>query len=300
MNQKIRNSFWGALCLLLLLITGNLHTQPGNQIHFMIVKLGDEAANNQTASEYLNIISDYFRSKVPGWQDKEMHGWIANQPDSAMWIFESTRPVFAYVPASFYIEFLHTSGKTVTPIVQAVRFEKAVDRFYLVTTKEGPAVLSGLHKKTIKSTFGLPHGFLKKLVFPPDFQPGQHFSLQSSDNLADDMFLMLEAANNAPAVPEKPPAALLLDDEFKHFFETDEFTWQDVKVIWSSPPLPRELFVTIGEWREKDTHALKSALLSMKDDPQGADLLNLMNSSGFVEVNNELLNQTLRKYAASK
>ncbi len=276
-----------------LLFASNGWAQNASPLNFLILKPGDPGATTELASEYLTTITNYFTTHTPYLRGKSLRGWIANHPDSALAIIKQHPAVMAYVPAGFYFKHLLHSGPAVAPVAQAPRFGKHVERYYIVAAKSGPSSLKELKGKIIRTSFGIDWDYLRKVVFPAAFQPGAQFKLQESQNLADDLFLLIEGAERKPAAP----AALLLDEELKHFFEVDDLVWPQLKITWTSTDLPRDLFVVIGDdWSASHQRDLLESLQQMSRDPKGKELLELMQSSGFTPVDFELLNRTKEKY----
>ncbi len=267
--------------------------------YFLVVKIGDAAATQDLAAEYLGTIADYFRSKIAFLEERPLKGLIANDVDSAAAILQATGPVLAYVPAGFYLNHFYSQKSTATPIVQTPRFGKTVEKYYIVTQKNGPSTIRALRGKGVRCAFSVDLPYLQKVVFPKDHQPGVHFRLEASENLADDIFLMVESQSEELSEADVP-SAILLDEELKNFFEVDDFVWPELKVIWQSEELPRELFVALGDdWTDADRNTLSETLLKMKDDPVGSQMLNLLQSAGFEEVDRTLLEKTARKYFSS-
>jgi ABC-type phosphate/phosphonate transport system substrate-binding protein len=111
--------------------------------------------------------------------------------------------------------------------------------------------------------------------------------------MSDGMFILLEGEPE-----EKTFDALLLDEDLFQFFKRDALVWPELKVIWQSEPLPPGLVVLVGKNRDKNVQELFDALAGMNSDSEGARLLGLMKSSGFIPVNTSLLDSVIRKYAS--
>ena len=258
--------------------------------YFLMVKYGEEAATQDVAGEFLEDLAAYLIEHVAHFKDKSLKGLIANNPETAKSLLKKHKPVFAFVSPGFYFEHFFANA---TPIAQVPRFGTDVEKYYILTAKSGPDSYAGLKGKTIKATFAVDWQYLKRVVFSKDFQPGVHFNLQLSENLADEVFLMLEGDSGE----ETPASALLLDEELKLFFEDDEFVWPDLKIVWTSEDLPRHLVLAIGTaWSEKQKRNLFDALIRMPDNPAGTKILELIQSPGFKEVDFELLKQAEQKY----
>lgn len=270
--------------------------QDNQIVNFLIVKYGDESATQQMASEFLDSFSGYLKQKVPYFKEKIVRGWIANNPVSAKALLRKYKPMFALVSPGFYLQCLY--GKNATPILQIPRFGQTTERYYLVASKKGPSSLKEIKNKTVATVFSTDLEFLKRVVFPEEFQPGNYFKLKPSENIGDELFLLLEEARRGfNAGQASTASALLLDEELKKFFQEDEFVWPKLKVIWTSVSLPRDLVTIIGAaWTVKRKRQLKQAFINMKEDPAGTEILELMQSSGFVEIDSTLLKKTLKKY----
>ena len=98
------------------------------------------------ASEFLESFADYLKQHFDYFNNKSVRGWIANNPDSVKFVLKKYRPNFAFAPPGFYLEFLYEPAEKATPILQIPRFSKSEERYYLVTSKNGPYILQGLKK----------------------------------------------------------------------------------------------------------------------------------------------------------
>ncbi len=288
----------GCVCLaaLLLAIT---NSQAQEIASYLMVKYGDESADPEMAMDFLADLSRYLE-QAPCFRGKLVRGWIANTPELAKALMEKHQPVLAFAPPGFHLMFLDGDKDSSTPILQLPRFGAEIERYYLVASKSGPENLRQLQGHTVRSTFSVDSKYLRAVVFPREFAPGDFFKLQPSGNLADEVFLMVENESGGFGTGETGAAsALLFDEETKRFFEEDEMVWPKLKTIWSSDPLPRDLVICIGDsWTNERKEQLRDALLTMPDGPQGEALLELMQSSGFGAIDAGMLTQVVRKYRA--
>ncbi|HEX9654199.1 MAG TPA: PhnD/SsuA/transferrin family substrate-binding protein [bacterium] len=290
--SKTSNRITVVTALFLPVLALSQNSQPMN---FLIVKPGDPGAVSDLATGYLETIANYFTTHTPCFQGKNLHGWIANHPDSAVLLMKTRPYVMAYVPVGFYLKYLHSPNRPATPIAQAPRFGKNAERYYVVTTKSAPASTEALKRKIVITNFGADWDYLRRVVFPDNFQPGVDFELRESQNLADDLFLLIESTGKNPV--QNAPAALLLDEELKHFFEADDLAWPQLKIIWTSAALPRDVFVLIGDnWTDTDKQGVLDSLLKMNHDPKGKEMLELMQSNGFTKVDTALLSFAKEQY----
>ena len=290
------------LILFFLLQSSFLFGQHDQTINFLIVKYGDESANQELASEFLESFADYLKQHFDYFNNKSVRGWITNNPDSVKFVLKKYKPDFAFAPPGFYLEFLYAPAEKATPILQIPRFAKSEERYYLVTSKNGPTTLQGLKNQTVATVFSIDRQYLKRVVFPPQVQPGSDFEVKTSDNLADELFLLIEETSGGFNTGEmSAAAALLLDEELKQFFQDDEFVWPELKTIWTSDPLPRDLVITIGpRWTDKLKNEFYQILFNMKNNQPGLDILGIMQSSGFAEINSDLFTKTIERYFSIK
>lgn len=262
--------------------------------HFLVVNPGNEAATAEQADVFLDRMATYLHDSVPALQDQPVRGWITNRRDSAR-AYLDRDPILAFVPPSVYLEHLRGGNWAATPVAEIPRFDAAAQRYHLVAPKQGPSTLEALRGGLVRTGDGVDRTYLSRVILPTSFQPGRDVQLEKAENMNDEVFLMTEG----PMGDETPADALLLDADLKHFFETDDLVWPQVSVIWSSPPLPRDLVVALGpSWDEDARTALRDALLEMPDHKVGRELLDLMNSSGFRPVQGERLAETARQYDA--
>jgi len=255
--------------------------------HYLVVKPGDAAATPQSAGGFLSAMSRWVEGNVPGAGPVE--GLIANRVSLAMEYVSEYAPTFAFVPAGFYLGSLEPGPTPAEPVAQIPRFGADVERYYLVASSRGPESLTELRGATVRTLDGYDPGYLRRVVFSDGPNPGEDFRLEAAENLADELFYLLEDD------PEGADA-LLLDEELKRFFEADDFVWHDLRVIWRSEPLPRDLVVALGEWSSDRVRALREALLSMGATPEGREILGLMQSEGFEPVDRELLDRAVGLY----
>lgn len=266
-----------------------LHAQGPDEPTFLVVKLGDEAATPEMAGDFLSRLEGWLASRVPRFRGARVEGRIANREEEARRIFREATPSLALVPTGIYLGHLREGEPSGRPVAQIPRFGAETERYYLVAAKDGPASLEGLRGRTVRTVFSYHEPYLRRVVFPDRFRPGDAFTLEPAGNLADQVFLLLEGEPEAPA-------AVLLDEELKRFFEEDDLVWPELRVIWTSDPLPRDLVVTVGAWSDEERSALRDALFSMGKTAEGRQILDLMDSSGFEPVDEELLRRAVRRY----
>ncbi|MDT8367779.1 MAG: PhnD/SsuA/transferrin family substrate-binding protein [Longimicrobiales bacterium] len=277
--------------LVALLLFGGIEPVAAQEAdHFLVVKPGDPAATPDRAGAFLAAMGRWLEAKLPA--SEHVEGRIANRADQAAAAIARDSPILAFVPAGFYLGAIAPGLTPARVVAQIPRFGVDVERYYLVTAKGGPPTPAALRGTTVRTTADFDAAYLRRVVFADGLVPGEDFRLEASENLADELFYLLEGD---PAGPD----ALLLDEELKHFFEADDFVWPELQVIWRSAPLPRDLVVAFGEWSEGELAALRDALVAMDETPEGRELLDLMDSEGFEAVDRELLERAATLYRSS-
>lgn len=264
-----------------------MQAQPADS--FLMVKPGDEAANPTQADDFLVDLGAYLNAHVPRFERQTVRGYIANREQPALDLLEAHDPLLVFAPPGFYLAHLAGADLTAMPVAEVPRFGKSTERYYLVAPKGKAASLDDLKNRTIRTHFSPDVVYLQRVVFPDNFKPNVHFKLVAADNLADEVFMMIEDMDGAAD-------ALLLDEELKTFFEEDDLVWPDLAIVWSSEQLPRDLVVTLGAWSDEQRQGLREALSGMSNDPAGRDLLSLMSSSGFSPLDAGLLERVKQQY----
>lgn len=297
--MKIVHSFIFLLFVLTLGTTLSMAQDQDSTPDLLIVKPGDESATVENAAEFINRMTEILSLALPKTcGSTAVSGLITTRLSEARDLFSKRQPILVFSPVGFYLDLLQESDRPVVPIATIPRFGKEVEHYYLVALKKKNTSLSNLRKKTVRTVFDFDLEYLKKVVFPRDFQPGKDFHLEGSPNLADELFLLLEGGEfELDSLDEGLADALLFDEELKTFFENDDMVWPELEIIWKSEDLPREMIMTVGEcWKDGDRDRLKKIIFDMKNIQIGAEILDLMNSSGFIRVNLSLLEKTRNRY----
>lgn len=266
--------------------------------HYLMIKPGDEAATPAYAADFLRQLSDYFAQTFGAFKGALIEGFVTNDEQQAVELVEKTHPVLVFASPAFYLKHFHGKRPDFEPILEFPRLGAKTERFYLVTAKNGPDSLPELRNQIVKTNFPVDEDYLRKVVFPQTLQPGRDFILQRSQNLSDDIFMLIEGEAGGFEVGETGLAtAVLLNSELRAFFAADELVWPEVKIVWQSRDLPRDLVLASNrEMTPDEIRGIKTALLSMAGNAQGRQLLRLMQSGGLAEVNWPLLNDTIAKY----
>jgi hypothetical protein len=268
---------------------------PGAKV--LIVKPGDESATQEMAADFIDQLNGIFSPDVPAkCGGPEISGLITNKLSEAEQLFQKHDPVIVFAPVGFYFERMHKTGIPVFPLASVPRFGSRYERYYLVSLKSEQPSLSSLRNQRILTVFDFDLEYLQRVVFPADFQPGRDFVLEGSANLSDDLFILLEG-DTSEKTGKNDIGGLLLDEELKVFFQSDDLIWPEMEVVWISNELPRELIYAVGDcWQDQDYRRLQEHLIHLNDSIKGKELLDLMSSAGFIEPDTEFLNRIREQY----
>ena len=281
------------LVLSLLLSThGSLRAQ-GDSSSLLMVKLGDPGATQERAAAFLALLTNYLKGQVERFKGLNLDGYIANREADAIRLLDEKSPSIALVSPGFYLKYLRAPRLDAQVLAMVPRLGTSVDRYYLVMRQDARAdSLMGLRGKTVRTSAAIDWPYLQRVVFPKDMLPGEHFVLEASTNLADDLYAMTESDDQ-----EDAPDALLFDQELLQFFASDDLLWPQLKVIWTSAELSRDLVIALGPgWDDSLRNQCLAALLEIGDQQDGRKVLDLMQSEGFARPNRELLSRAMEAY----
>ncbi len=271
--------------------------EEGTAPSYAMIKPGDPSATPELAREFLDALSAWLAKNVPAFEGQSPVGHIANRRDAARELLKTDGLALVFAPAGFCIENLRTpESPALDPVAEIPRFERTFERYSIVTKRDGGAAsLEALARMRVV-TLGEPdRAYLRRVVFPADRDPNRYFRLEASENLADDVFLMVEGFED-----ENPPDALLLDEELRRFFEKDDLVWPELQVVWESGELPRDLVLPVGDgWDDASRNALEKALLAMGRDDGGTKILELMQSTGLAAPDRKRLKATIERFDAA-
>ncbi len=260
----------------------------------LMVKLGDPAATQDLAAPFLALLTTYLGTRAKRFENLTIEGYITNSETEAVRLFEARRPSLAFVSPGFYLKHLRKPQLDAQVVAMVPRFGSSVDRYHLVVRKDDRAAsLSALSGRTVRTSAAIDWPYLRRVVFPRDMLPGEHFVLEPSRNLSDDLFAMTESDDEE----EDAPDALLFDQELLQFFASDDLIWPQLKVIWTSAELSRDLVISLGAgWDDALRNQCFAALQEMGEHEAGKKVLHLMRSKGFARPNRELLSLAIAAY----
>jgi hypothetical protein len=255
-----------------------------------MVKPGDPAATEAMAGEFLSKLGTYFTSEIDAFAATRFTGLISNREKDAVEILEKSAPSIVFCPAGFYLKVLRDLPDA-TPVAEIPRFGAQTEQYFLVAARSGPVNLRSALDGRILTGAEFDASYLERVVFADRPDASSELPIEASDNLSDELFALLE---NDPSAGS---TSLLLDTELKALFEEDDLVWPELQVIWESATLQRDLVVATGsEWNADALADLRAALEDMPSSSLGAEVLELMNSDGFVPVQTERMDRVKRLY----
>ncbi|MBK8980411.1 MAG: PhnD/SsuA/transferrin family substrate-binding protein [Planctomycetes bacterium] len=275
-----------------------LRAQPADQPEALVVlvKPGDPNAADETRAEpFLRRLREALQRRVPAFSDRRVTVRLTADPEVAARLVAAPAARLAIVPPDWYLARLRGDQPRARVVATVPRLGESVERYALVVSRaEGaPASLDALRGREVVMQGGPDDAYLRRVVFQDDSAgPGLPFALRRTTNLADEVFAVVE-----PADGESHADALLVDTEMLRFLQDDELTWPQLRVVWTSPALPRELVVVLGpDQGDASCEALRNALLALGDDEAGREALELMRSEGFAAPDLAALARVAARY----
>lgn len=195
---------------------------------------------------------------------------------------DEQKPEFGILSLSCWLAWKR-EGVSMKLLATGTQANKATQRYHLIVGADSPAKsLADLKGKKIPSSHVADERFVREVIF---------------DGVAEakDLQLCLETEHLTRAwkgCARGKVDAVLIDDDQLAFLKDplNADLWKQLRVFWSSQELPLAAVVAFGEIKEDRCQALRKALFSfpknaaqVKNDPEGAKLLETIQSTGFVE-----------------
>lgn len=259
-----------AICLLgLTVLTLNGPAAAAESMNFAIIEPG-QPGTTHAAQPVMDALTSYLQEKLnPEWQ---IQGVYYNKLQNALHLLNSAPPRWGIVSLAFYIEFAKRFRMYPLASTRPGGFSK--DRWRLVTIKASPRNWQDL-RGTVGGTMLFDNHAAAFLLFgnAPHMLP---FTLQGT-------FRPLELLR---AVYRGQEAGAILD-RMQYKAAKSLPCRAELKTIYESPPLPTSPVVCFGP-PDKSTRQLTKVLLHMRDDPNAAALLRLLQTDGFGPVDKDL------------
>lgn len=265
MQRRLATFFLGLAVVLL-----NGPVAAAECMNFAIIQPG-QPGNTQDAQPVMDALTSYLQERLsPDW---EIQGIYYNRLRDALHMMKTAPPRWGIVSLGFYIEYAKRFRMYPLAATRPGGFTK--DLWRLVTLKNNPEDWQDLHG-TVGGTMLFDTRAAAHLLFGDKihvlpfalrgtFQPLELlrsvYQGQKAGAILDRM--QYEAAKSLPCI-----AAL--------------------KTIYQSPPLPTSPVVSFGP-PDKFTQQLTEVLRHMRDDPNAAALLRLLQTDGFGPVDKDLV-----------
>ena len=280
---NLRRAVIAGLCL----GTAILAQDPLARVTVALVKPGDpNAADAERAAPFLRRLEAALAEHVPAFAGATVSARLCDDAAEAAELLAERPTRLAIVPPGFYLAHAEDADLRLRVVASVPRLGAVTERYRLVTRRgaNAPADLQALHDETVAIQGWPDPRYLRRVVFATDAEE-LPFELVPTRNLADTVFDLVEPEPDADG-----PAAILVDDAQFRFLERDELVWPELKVVWSSAELPRDLVVACGrDWDDSAVAKLRTALLAFDDHDQGREVLKLMGSPGFAQPDTDRL-----------
>ncbi|RMH10953.1 MAG: hypothetical protein D6701_15605, partial [Gemmatimonadetes bacterium] len=253
----------------------------------VMVKPGDPAATPDLARDFLDRLGAYLQ-EARAFGERPVRVRITNRRDEARALLDDPATVAAFVPVGLFLELEARRPGRLRALLTIPRFGSDVDHVSLLVRRDGPERVDALTGAEVAVHFDPDTLFLRRVVGVGGRQlPGVR--LRPVENLADAVFDLVDGAPGAPA-------GILVDDELLAFFRDDDLVWPELRVLWRSSELPRDVVVTVGEDGAAASETFARALRAMPGSDAGRALLELMDSAGFAPLDRARLDEAARLY----
>jgi hypothetical protein len=237
---------------------------------FLFLKTGEKFATQEAAGPTLALLTAYAGEK----SGLELEPHVFNEPAKAIEYYTAAKPVVGIVTPGFYLTY--AKALAMEPLLEANRLKMDAERYVLVVKKSAPDDLAAYTGKTIATPLAAEERFVKAVVLQNKL--GEEVRLNPVMDAEGAIFDLTEGAKNAPE-------AVLLEEASWNVINADADLGPQVKAIFTSDDLPRNLVVLFRDNAGKlDPTKLKDALKAMAADAAGKGILDNIRVESFTEV----------------
>ncbi len=256
-------------CIAGLLVSWNTPAVSGKTLDFAVIQPGQPGDAVQ-AQPVMDALALYVKKKLG--DTVSIKGHYFNQLEEALRFMEKTPPAWGIVRLGFYAaEAVHFG---MSPIASTLPAGVAVDRWRLVTQKNGPDDWRSLHGEVLGNML-FEQEAAACLLFE---KPVQTLPFQLKGTCRPLKSLRQVA---------KGKAAGVVVDGIQYGAVKSLTIFDEIKVIHTSRELPSDPVVWMGkpdQWTEK----IFNVLMGMRNDPDAASLLRMLQTEGFGPANTAL------------
>lgn len=254
---------------------------------FLFLKTGEKFATPEHAGPTVAAFLTEVARQLGGGVKFEPH--VMNDPIKAVEFVAAKKPTAGIVSPGFYLAYAKALG--MEPLLETQRRGVPVERYVVVTRKDGPAELTGLKGKIIATAIAAEERYVVGVVLAGAL--GNEVRLKAVTDVEGAAF---DLAAGAPRAAE----AVLLEEAAWKVFAQDEELGAALKVVYTSADLPGNLVVSFAEGRPAVPAAkLRAALQELSGSEAGQAALASIRVEKFSAVDEARLAKARAAFAGT-
>ncbi len=245
---------------------------------FLFLKTGEKFATQEMAGPTVSELTNYLGNHA----GLKCEARVVNQPAAALELCGKEKPPVGIVTPGFFLTY--QKALAMEPVLEVRRENVAAERFVLVARKDVSVKPADWTGKTIATTLAAEERYVKGVILRDQF--GSEIRLAAVGSAEDAIFDLVEGAKGAAD-------GVLVEEAAWAMFAADPELGGQLKVVFQSDELPRDLVVRFGE---TDATAVRSALTAMNENEAGRRILASIRVEKFAPVDSARLEQAQRLF----
>jgi hypothetical protein len=254
-------------------LAASAHPEHAGPRTFLVLKTGEKLATDEIAGPTVAGLTKYLGQKL-GQSDDFFAPKIENEPEKALAIARANKPLAGIVTPAFY--FSHRETLPMHVAAEVRRIGLPAERYAVVVHEQFEGDLESLRGKTIATTLVAEKQYVARVILQGKL--GDDVALAASTDLDATVIDIAEKVEGAPI-------AALLDLATWDFYRRDAQLGPQLKAVFQSDVLPRDLVVVFTQSQNGlDAASFQSAVLAMDKDAEGRAILRSIRVETFDEV----------------
>jgi hypothetical protein len=245
---------------------------------FLFLKTGEKFATQGMAGPTVSELTNYLGNHA----GLKCEARVVNQPAAALEVCGKEKPPVGIVTPGFFLTY--QKALAMEPVLEVRRENVAAERFVLVARKDASADPADWTGKTIATTLAAEERYVKGVILRDRF--GSEIRLAAVGSAEDGVFDLVEGAKNAAD-------GVLVEEAAWAMFAADPELGGQLKVVFQSEELPRDLVVKFGDF---DAARVQAALVAMSEEEAGRKILSSIRVEKFEPINTLRLEQAQKLF----
>jgi ABC-type phosphate/phosphonate transport system substrate-binding protein len=266
-----------AIMLIASFLTGGAARATGKE---MLLCLPGFPGSQAQAQPYVDKMLRYLEQKLE-WPALSATGVYLPDGEVGVSQLETKKPMIALVGPSIYVSQHKKLGMKVIAKIEASG--RGQETYSVVTRTDGPSKLKELIGKKVTGAVVHDEKYVLNVLLDKKNKKGQ-LVLESQKRPLRALKAVVRGKADAAIVDQS------VIDNLSDFEQKDE-----IRVIYTSKPVPSPLVVVMGE-AKKNAEKLKEVLIGMCAQPDGVDLCKSLTISSIKPASNKSYKKLLRRY----